>query len=95
MAAGKAVSWSNIAASKQFSLEIGGYYELAGVATWGGGNIEVQALGPDGTTYLSAATATKLTANGRIQAYLPPGSYQLTVTTASAIYASLTRMPLE
>ena len=56
-----------------FTLK-GGYYLLSGVATWGGGNIELKILGPDAPTYLSLPTALKLTANGCIAGYLPPGT---------------------
>lgn len=103
-----AVAWKNISATAfpssgrptsstssngtTFSIQ-GGFYMLTGVATWGGGNIEIQKLGPDGSTMISLATPMKLTANGEITAYLPPGQYQLTVTTATAIYAELTRIP--
>lgn len=73
----------------------GGVYVLTGVATWGGGNIDLQKLGPDGSTLLDLSTPVKLTANGcTAPAYLPPGQYQLTVTTATAIYAELSRVPV-
>lgn len=76
-----------------FSIK-GGVYLLSSVATWGGGSIEVQKLGPDGSTLLSLATPMKLQANGvTAPAYLPPGQYQLTVTTATAVSAELSRVP--
>lgn len=87
-------SFSNISASTaQFTLK-GGYYMMAAVATWGGGNVELQMLGPDGSTYLSAPTALKLTANGMIAGYLPQGQYRFTVTTATALYCSVTGVPI-
>jgi hypothetical protein len=45
-------------------------------------------LGPDGTTWLNAATA--LTANGFQSLTLPPGIYRIAVTTATAVHAALT-----
>jgi hypothetical protein len=80
-------------ATTKFKLA-GGTYLLSGVATWGGGNIEVQKLGPDGSTLLSLPTPMKLSANGvTAPASLPAGQYQLTVTTATAVYAELSRVP--
>jgi hypothetical protein len=88
------ISFSAISATPAaFDLK-GGYYMLAGVATWGGGNIELQNLGPDGSTYLSAPTALKLTANGMIAGYLPAGTYRLNVTTASGVSASIAGIPI-
>jgi len=76
-----------------FTLSQGGLYEFAAVATWGGGNVALNQLGPDGQTYLSIATA--LLANGGAMYYLPPGSYQFVVTTATAVYACVSRAPLD
>jgi hypothetical protein len=70
------------------------FIPLSGVATFGGGNIELKMLGPDASTYLSLPTAIKLTANGTIAGYLPPGTYELVVTTATGIYASVAGVPL-
>jgi hypothetical protein len=81
--------FSNISATTaSFSLD-GGYYMVAAVATFGGGNVELQALGPDGSTWLSAPTALKLSANGTIAGYLPQGVYRFTITTATAVYCSV------
>jgi hypothetical protein len=88
-------SWADISATPETFILVGGIYELSGVGTWSGGGIEVQMLGPNGSTYLSAPTPFKLTANGRIQAYCAPGTYQLTVTTATALYAAISRVPIE
>ena len=87
-------TFSNISASTaQFRLN-GGYYMVAAVATWGGGNVELEALAPDGSTWLSAPTAIKLTANGMIAGYLPPGQYKFAVTTATAVYCSVAGVPI-
>ncbi len=89
-----------------YSLD-GGVYQLSAHATWGGGNLILQQILPDGATALTlfgepqtgATPATwvgSLLADGAvIFKYLPPGSYQLVSTTATAMYAALTRVPLE
>lgn len=85
---------ANASASVSFVLT-GGIYVLAAIATWGGGNVELQKLGPDGVTYLSFNTAAKLTANGMTAPiYVPPGQYRLTVTTATGVYTDLSRVPI-
>jgi hypothetical protein len=89
-----AKQFSNIAATTApFELD-GGYYLVAVVATFGGGNVELQLLGPDASTYLSAPTALKLSANGTIAGYLPPGIYKFVVTTATAVYCSIAEIPI-
>lgn len=84
---------SNVAASSDAFELVGGYYMLSGVATWGGGSLKLQQLGPDGSTYLD--TAASLTANGIAYAYCAPGQYKLTVATATALYTTLVRVPLD
>ena len=86
--------FSNISATTApFTLD-GGLYMVAVVATFGGGNVELQGLGPDGSTYLSLPTALKLSANGMISGYCPPGQYKFVVTTATAVYASVAGIQL-
>jgi hypothetical protein len=63
----------------------GGRGVLTAVATWGGGNIALQYMGPDGATWLAVGTA--LTANGLSTFELPPGLIRAAVTTATAAYA--------
>lgn len=88
-------SWSNIAATPAaFELK-GGLYLLDAVATWGGGDVEVQKVGADGATALSLSTAMKLSADGvTAPTYLSPGQYKLTVTTATAVSAEVSRVPV-
>jgi len=93
MVASESKSFTNISASTAAFFLNGGDYLVEAVATWGGGNVELQALGPDGSTYLSLPTALKLTANGSISGYLTPGQYRFTVTTATAVYCSVARIP--
>lgn len=85
--------FSNISASTAAFTLKGGNYMVAAVATWSGGNVELQALGPDEATWLSLPTALKLSANGMISGYLPPGQYRFTVATATAIYCSVAGIP--
>jgi|GEM_PF-2953412 hypothetical protein len=94
MRAHESFAWSNISATPaQFSL-LGGTYALDAVATWGGGSVKLQRVGPDGSTLIDAATS--MTANGTSGALsLTPGKYQLTIATATAVYASVTRIPGE
>jgi hypothetical protein len=87
-------SFSNIsAATAGFSIK-GGYYVCAAIATWGGGSVDFQALGPDASTWLALPTAVHFTANGMAAAgNLPPGQYRFNVTTATAVYVSCAAIP--
>ena len=85
--------FSNIAATTSAFPLLGGKYALAAVATWGGGSVKLQVLMPDGSTYLSVASGTDLTANGFTTLDLPPGQYRLTIATATAVYASVVAVP--
>jgi hypothetical protein len=87
-------SFSNISATTAAFTLKGGCYFMAAVATFGGGNVELQILGPDQSTYLSAPTALKLSAAGTIAGYLPPGQYRFAITTATAVYCSVTGVPI-
>ncbi len=89
--------FENISATTSPFTLVGGAYALDAVATWGGGNVTLQRLGPDGATWINAdATAISLTANGTSGAVaLPGGSYRIAVTTATGVYASLNRCPGE
>jgi hypothetical protein len=60
---------------------------LAYVAV-GGGNVQLQLLGPDASTWLNVGTA--ITANGFSNLTLPSGTYRIAVTAATGVYASLT-----
>ena len=72
----------------------GGDYIFSVVGTFGGASVQLQALGPDGTTYINIGTP--VTASGtsgvRIGSY---GVMRATVTggTPSGISASLSRIP--
>jgi hypothetical protein len=98
----ESVKFSNISATSApvgsltptnttFPLE-GGYYQVDTVATTYG-SCQLQGMGPDGATFLNHGAA--ITTNGFVQLYLAPGQYQLTVSGATALYASITRIPIE
>lgn len=87
---GEAVKFSNISATTAPFVLKGGQYQYTVVATWGGGSVTLEQLGPDGSTYLTAATA--LTANGGGTVDLPPGQYKFVIATATAVYAAIVRI---
>lgn len=89
----EAVTFSNIAASTTAFALRGGKYAVMALATFGGGSVKLQALGPDGSSYLSLATISDFTAAGGATFDLPPGQYRFTIATATAVYASVCRIP--
>jgi hypothetical protein len=70
-----------------FELIAAGLYSLCALATWGGGSVQLQIIGPDGATPIDVGAA--LTANGFTTFDLPQGQYQIAVTTATGVYAAL------
>ena len=97
MSASESKSFSNISATTAAFTLKGGRYVLNGVATWSAGNIAVQMLAADGSTWVApwtiAGSANSMTANGSLTLDLPPGQYRIAVTTATAVYASLASIP--
>lgn len=83
-------TFSNISATTAAFELGGGKYGVYASATWGGGSVTLQAVGPDGTTLVTVLTA--FTANGYASVDLPPGLYKFAVATASAVYASVFRV---
>jgi hypothetical protein len=76
----------------------GGRLAFSAVATFGGGSVALEYLGPDGTTWLAApkdtdGTAVSLAAAGIIISELPPGKIRANATTATAVYARADRIP--
>jgi hypothetical protein len=71
----------------------GGKYAAAAVATFGGGSVKLQALGPDGSTFLSVSSGTDFAAAGYATVDLPPGQYRFTIATATAVAANVYRIP--
>jgi hypothetical protein len=85
--------FSNIAATTGAFGLFGGKYELAAAATWGGGNVQLEALAGDASTWLNVGSA--ITTNGVTVFDLAPGQYRLAVTTATSAYLALTTIPGE
>lgn len=77
--------FSNIAATTAAFSLASGLYGITVSATFGGGNVVLQRLAPDGTTFIAVHTA--MTAAGYTTVFLPPGTYKLAITTATAVYA--------
>lgn len=76
----------------------GGRLAFSAVATFGGGSVALEYLGPDGVTWIPAAkdtdgTAVSLAAAGIIICELPPGQIRANATTATAVYARADRIP--
>lgn len=65
----------------------GGDGEFSVVATFGGGTVKLQYLGPDGTTWLDAGSNTTLTASGGGIFSLGPGNIRCNIATATGVYA--------
>ena len=70
----------------------GGKGVFQAVATFGGGSVGLEYLGPDGTTWVAAASGL-LTANGGFVFELSPGPIRAAVVTATAVHASAARIP--
>jgi hypothetical protein len=87
-------TFSNIAATTaQFTLK-GGYYMVSSVFT-GAGSVELQALGPDGLTWMSLPTPLKITTSGgMIAGYAAPGQYRFTIVTVTAAFCSVGGVPI-
>lgn len=72
----------------------GGIAVFSVIGTFAGATVNLQMVGPDGSTLITAGTNTTLTAAGAGVAYLPPCTVQATVTGGppSGIYATLARV---
>lgn len=84
---------SNISATTAAFALRGGRYNVAVVATFGGGSVTLQRMGPDATTWLNALTA--FSANGVQLADLASGNYRWLIATATAVYAEVVRIPIQ
>ena len=96
----QAVKFANISATTAGFTVLGGKYQLSVVATFGGGNVGVDVLAGDGTTWVpcvmltsDGASVENIQANGTAILDLPPGQYRISVSTATAVYATLARVP--
>lgn len=86
MRAGQAVRFDNISVTTGNFTLYGGDYQIAVVATFGGGNVVLEQLGPDNVTYF--AMHSVITANGTTRVQVPPGVYRFRITTATAVFVS-------
>lgn len=77
-----------------FNLD-GGLYGVAVEATFGGGSVKLQRLGPAGSAYLSVSSGTDFSAAGYASVQLPAGQYKFTIATATAVSAEIVRIPGE
>lgn len=94
MRAQEAKAFTNIDATTAGFTLGGGNYVLAVSATFGGGNVGVEVLLPDGATWVDCHTP--LTAAGITAALaLPPGQYRIAIATATGVTCSLVRVPAE
>ena len=88
------VEFSNIAATTSAFRLNGGAYVTACVGS-GFGTVDLQALAPDGSSWLALPTAVHFTANGMAgPTYLPPGQYRIAIATTTAVYCSVAGVPL-
>jgi hypothetical protein len=88
MAATESHQYSNISATTAAFSLLGGKYEFAVSATFSAGNVQLQTLSLDGSTWINAGSS--VTANGIATLDLAPGQYRIAITTATAVYAALT-----
>jgi hypothetical protein len=92
MATGDVVKFSNLGAvtTSAFNL-FGGKYAVTWQATLGGGNLQLQALSGDGSTFVAVGTA--ISAVGLTVFDLPPGTYRFVITTATANFIVVCGIP--
>jgi hypothetical protein len=81
----------NIAATTDAFTLRGGRYQFLVSATFNDGSVGVEALAPDGATWV--ACADPLEANGAQVHDLSPGTYRIAVDTATAVNAALVAVP--
>lgn len=91
MTATESHQFANISATTSAFGLYGGKYGLTAAATWGGGNVQLQTLADDSSTWLNVGSS--ITANGFTTFDLPPGQYRFAVTTATAVYLAISTIP--
>jgi hypothetical protein len=89
----ESVSFKNISTNSAAFVLKGGRYAISVLATFGGGSVKFQALGPDGSTFISPSSATDFTAAGAAVVDIPPGQFRFTIATATAVFASAALIP--
>jgi hypothetical protein len=90
--ASESKQFSSISATTAAFRLKGGKYALTASATFGGGNLQLQVLSLDGTTWVNVGSS--ITAAGLTTYDLSPGQYRIAVTTATAVYAAVTSIPV-
>jgi hypothetical protein len=93
MRAQEAVTFLNISATTAQFVLSGGQYKFSVTATFGGGSVGFEQLGPDGVTWLPVITA--VTANNTTTVNIPPGQFRFPIATATAVYVNIVRIPGE
>lgn len=92
MRASESVNFQNISATPAtFELK-GGAYVLDAVGNFNSGTVTLQRLGPDGSTFITAATALSAVGTSGSLA-LPPGIYQILVASGTGLSVSVIRIP--
>lgn len=82
----------NASADSAYFKVGGGRYCFIVSATFGGGSVALEILGPDGSTAIAIPSAS-LTSNTAVVVDLPPGQVRANITTATAVYAQLVSIP--
>jgi hypothetical protein len=81
------VTFSNISATTSGFVLSGGRYQIVANATFGGGNLQLQILSIDGSTWVNIGST--ITAAGSVIQELGSGVFRIAVTTATAIFLSI------
>lgn len=84
---GAVQSYSNISATTAAFTLAAGNYGVTVTATFGGGNVTLQRLAADASTWVTCLTA--FTAAGYATVLLPSGSYRFSITTATGVYVDI------
>jgi len=92
VATGDAVKFSNLGAvtTNSFPL-LGGKYSVVWQATLGGGNLQLQVLSDDGSTFVPVGSA--IAALGATTFDLAAGVYRFVITTSTANFITVVGIP--
>lgn len=94
MRAHESFNFQNISATTDSFMLQGGAYVLDAVGNFNGGSATLQRQGPDGATFITAATALSAVGTSGSLA-LPPGTYKIALATATGLSVSVIRIPAE
>lgn len=76
------------------TLTLGGHYVVDSVATGTPGSVDVQKLGPDGTTWIDIVAQLTAAAGATSAVILSPGEYRVVSVTFTAVFVTIARAPL-